>query len=66
MSVPYLTQIVKMTKPLPLLVSTGYKMTACKISPKLHVLELSKNGPYSSGSKVVSWREESNYKDSNV
>lgn len=41
-------------------------MTACKISPKLHVLELSKNGTYSSGSKVVSWREDSNYKDSNV
>lgn len=41
-------------------------MATCNISPKLHVLELSKNGQYASSLKVVSWREESNYKDSNV
>lgn len=41
-------------------------MATCKISPKLHVLELSKNGQYASSLKIPPWRGESNYRDSNV
>lgn len=38
------------------LFSSGHKLTTYKISFKLYILELNKNGQYSSNSQVVPWR----------